>query len=301
MEIVKEQLKQNRPHLSASSLTTYCSIVKNLKKNLGCDDEKLIECLKDHNKVLKMLENDAINVRKTKLAVLVSLLKEGGAVDAYRKRMTDDAQNHAEVLKNQLKSKKQEENWLDWDNVEMIYNKLVKETTPLFRKQKLNKIEFMEVLKMVLLSLYVLLPPRRSKDFILMKFKNYQEAKDNFYDGKKFVFNIFKTAKQHGRQEVIVPPKLKLILKKWIPLIRENTDMLLVDYRFIGLTPSRLTGLMNEIFEDGAGKKISTSMLRTIFISDQFKGMPSLKQMERLGDAMGHNVSTQQEVYRKID
>lgn len=297
MEALRQQLKVNRPHLTNSSLTTYLSILRGMTKKLQCSEQQLLECLQQHDKVLKVLENDEIPVRKTKLAVLISLLKEGNAVDAYRKQMMEDAQAHADILKTQTKTPKQAENWMEWKDVVKVHDQLMKLTSPLFKKQKLNKIEFMNVLKLVLLSLYVLVPPRRSKDFIVMKTKDYDPLTDNYFDGKKFVFNVFKTVKQQGRQEVVVPSKLKLLLKKWLRLIQNETDLLLVDHRFRPLTPSRITGLMNEIFDD---KKISTSMLRHFFISSKFEGMPSLKQMEDLGDQMGHSVGTQQGIYRKL-
>jgi hypothetical protein len=47
--------------------------------------------------------------------------------------------------------------------------------------------------------------------------------------------------------------------------------------------------LINAIF-DG---KISTSMLRHIFISDKLKDVPALKELKQMAQDMGHTVSEQ--------
>ena len=46
------------------------------------------------------------------------------------------------------------------------------------------------------------LPPRRSLDYTAFKLDDISQ-KDNYMDGKYFVFNTFKTAKSAGQQKIL--------------------------------------------------------------------------------------------------
>jgi hypothetical protein len=76
-----------------------------------------------------------------------------------------------------------------------------------------------------------------------------------------------------------------MILTKWAN--KHDNDYLLFDRRGSPLTNSKLTLRMNKIFN---GKRISSSMLRHIYLSNLYKDVPRLTQMENTAKEMGHSL-----------
>jgi integrase len=141
----------------------------------------------------------------------------------------------------------------------------------------------MQIQKWILLSLTtgLFIAPRRSADW-LMKWRNYDEEKDNYVDIKNgnFVFNHFKTVKIYGKQIVEIPKGLKVNLNKWFKV--NPTDYVLFGGDMKPLTSSQITHKLNDIFK----KNISTSMLRHIFLTHKF-GNVNLQEIADVAQAMG--------------
>lgn len=295
METAIKKLKANRPNLTMSSLKTYVSILYNLYKKMGGSGDAYTYFAKNIPSIIEHLKDERPNLRKTKMAVLVSLF--GGEVDTEKLRviMLEDANQYNAALRSQEASDKQRENWISVEEIKQVFKELYKRASPLFKKEdKVTKREYGELLDLVLLSLYVLMTPRRSQDYAEMKIRNYDTDKDNYYDGRTFHFLKYKTAKVYGRQKLNADLRIRNMMKKWM---RVNPhDYLLASFDGNKISVSRMTLLLNKIF----GKNVSTTMLRHIFISEQvLKDAPSLRQMEKVATDMGHSVD-QQALYRKI-
>lgn len=291
-----EKIKGNRPNLSASSLRTYSYVLKKLLDQLKMPVKDYEKILDNPRKVLDLLKDQTPQSRKTVLAVLISLFGKTDKTDMFHQQMLMDAQKYNDVLKSQNKTVKQQENWMSWDEITKVYQYLYKKLSPLFKKQTLLKKDILELVDLVMLAVYVLMPPRRSSDFVNMKIKNYNTETDNYVNMKKgeLVFNNYKTDKTYGRQVVKMSPKLKTLLKKWMAV--NPTDYLLFDTKFNPLTQSRLTVKMNNLF----GKNISTSLLRHIYITDVvLKDAPLLREREEIAREMAHSLGTQDQ-YRVV-
>jgi integrase len=159
-------------------------------------------------------------------------------------------------------------------------------------------------LDLVVLSLYVLLPPRRNKDFIDMVIttKTTKDTDKNYLDIKKqqFIFNVYKTSKKDGQLIVNIPDELMTILKTYIkyhPLkseLPEQNIPFLVYFDKKPVKDNGITRILNKIF----GKKIGSSMLRHIYLS--FKYGNVLEQQKKDSELMSHNIQTQKD-YIKTD
>ena len=139
----------------------------------------------------------------------------------------------------------------------------------------------------------IVMPPRRSLDFSEMKIRNYDAKTDNYYKGNKFFFNKYKTVKTYGIQSLEIPKELNNVLKKWIK-INEN-DYMVYSSNNNKISCPQITRILNKVF----GKKISTSMLRHIYLTNVYKDVPQLTKMEILADEMGHSVSTAMEYIKR--
>ena len=104
---LKITLKELRPNLSASSITTYDSILRNLHKKVY--DKEPID-MKNFNKVkpiLEELKQLPVNRRKTILSALTVLTDN----KKYRDAMLDDIKEYNTQISKQKKTITQEENW----------------------------------------------------------------------------------------------------------------------------------------------------------------------------------------------
>lgn len=293
-EQLKEFIKEKRPKLSDGSVKTYVSMLTNLYKQINKDDKFDYKYfINNPNEVINHLKNKEPKNRKTILSSLVVLCDGSTSCDKYRKLMLSDAEKTDAENQKQMKTDKQNDNWISFDEVKIIHNNLKKETSPLWSKEKLSTDELQRLQNYIILSLYTMIPPRRLLDYTEMKIKNIDKENDNFMEKNKLVFNKYKTAKFYGKQEVEIPLKLKLLLNKWIKL--NPTEYLLFDVKNDKLTPSKLNQRLNKIFN----KNISASMLRHIYISDEVLAeMPALEKLKKVANDMAHDIGTQM-LYKK--
>jgi ribosomal protein L18 len=137
------------------------------------------------------------------------------------------------------------------------------------------------------------LPPRRSQDYTELKIRNYDTKKDNYYKSGKFYFNVYKTAKTYGLQVIDVPKELDIIMKKWIKI--NTNDYMLYSTNGNKLTSPQVTRILNKVFD----KNVSTSMLRHIYLTNEYKDIPALSQMQNIATEMGHSIGTAMEYIKR--
>jgi len=264
---LKTILKEKRPNLSDKSIATYSSILRNIMKNMLTDN---VVKLDESSKVLDYLDEFEPSQRKTKLSALVVLTGN----DEYRTQMLKDIRSYNDSLKSRVKSDKETANWVTQSELDKIYKDLKSQANALFKKSQLSKSDLQIIQNYVILSLYILIPPRRSLDYTEMKIDVINKKVDNYITGKKFIFNTYKTSRVKGQDSVQIPNKLKTILNKWIQI--NPTDYLLFDNNGSKLTPVKL----NQRFEKIFGKKFSTSMIRKLHLSSNYG--PTIKKMDEM-------------------
>jgi len=290
MEIQK-QLKDNRPNLSESSIKTYTSIIKNLYKRMFPHDEHMdLKKLEDESLVLDHLKDMDGSKRKTILSALVVLIKDN---KDYRQLMINDATQYNDLQKKQEKTEQQKEHWITQQQVFDVYKVLESNAKLLMKKKTLTSKDFQDIQNYIILSLYVLICPRRLMDFTEMKLKNVNSQKDNYINKKEFVFNEFKTKSYYGQQKVEIPLGLLKILKLWIKL--NPNDYLLVDTKHEKLTPVKLNQRLNKIFNG----KVSVNLLRHAFLTDKYQNIPALENMIATATAMGNSLPQSLEYVKK--
>ena len=168
----------------------------------------------------------------------------------------------------------------------MYNNLLQKATAMLTTKAVFNDAQFIQFLLVAFLSGAGGIPPRRSMDYGDLKIRNYNPKVDNYYKNSKLYFNVYKTSSTYGLQTIDVPKPLSTLLKKWVKL--NHTDYMLYSTNKNKLSSPQVSRILNNAF----GKAISTNMLRHIYLSNVYKNVPALTQMENLASQMGHSVST---------
>ena len=97
---LKEYIKEKRPTLSDSSITTYTSILKNLYKKVFNSDEIDIKKFDETDKILNHLKTMTPNKRKTILSSLVIITDK----KAYRDLMLEDIKDYNKDIETQTKT-----------------------------------------------------------------------------------------------------------------------------------------------------------------------------------------------------
>lgn len=293
---LKEILAERRSSLSKSSITTYNSILTNLYKKIFGEGDIHLNNFEETDKIINFLKDISPNKRKTILSALVVLTDN----KKYRELMLEDISSYNKDMSHQEKSETQKENWLSEEEINETYDRLKKEADYLYKKPKLTMGDLQIIQDYIILCLLggKYIPVRRSLDYINMK-KGGQiiKDKDNFIDWKKneMIFNIFKTAKYYGKQELAIPTELKRILTKWAKQA-PHTDFLLFDNNSNPLTSVKLNQRFQKIF----GKKASVNLLRHSYLTKLYgHHIEGKKQMEKTANEMGTSSHMIEGVYIK--
>jgi len=298
---LKQKLTEKK--LSPSSINLY---IRNLEKLNDNDQFKNFNFLKKIDVIIDKLNKYKNNTKRSYFISIVSALstepKHKKLYDKYYKMMMD-INTTIKQTPTDIKSEAQEKNWIEWDDVKEKYNNLLEDVKKLPKKLK-NENQYNVLLNFVILSLYVLIPPRRNSDYQKMnavKGINITEKTRNYYDvdADTFTFNVYKTANTHGQQIEEIPKELQDVLHLYLkhhPLIKSKKyDVpFLVYYNGTPLDKiNSITYILNKIF----GRKIGSSMLRHIYLSYKYGNITD--EMKQDATSMGHNTQTQKD-YIKV-
>lgn len=286
---IKSIIKENKPNISESSITTYNSILTNLYRHIFGDDEYDMKEFNNTNKVINYLKDYEPKRRKTILAALVVLTDN----KKYRDLMLSDIESAQIKSHQQEKTEKQKENFIDGDTISKIFKDLRKKANSLYKKGDLSYHEIQEIQNYIIMALYcgLYIPPRRAKDYVEFKIDRINADTDNYIDKNEFVFNNYKTAKTYSQQRVKIPPPLKKIINQWIKI--NPTDYLLFD-----IHQNKLSNVtLNQRIEKIVGSKMGVNGFRHTYMSEKYQ--PSIendKDMKEDFKAMGSSVH-QKDVY----
>lgn len=285
MPDLKEYIKEKRPSLSPSSITTYNSILRNLYKKVFGAGEIDTKHFDDTAKILDHLKEMTPNKRKTILSALVIITDD----KKYRDLMLEDIKEYNSEIGKQEKSESQKENWVEGDHIRQLWNTLKKNTDLIYKKSHLTPSDLQAIQSFIIVSLLggVFVPPRRSKDLVDWRIKNIDKSKDNYLEKSSIHYNSYKTAKCYGEQVVQIPTALKNILNKWIKV--NPTDYLLFDTNMNPLTSVKLNQRLNKLFD---GKKVGVNALRHTYLTDKYADtMEQKKKIDKDMKEMGSSAN----------
>jgi len=282
--------------LSGSSLDSYKAKLNKLNDNKPIKNLNFlnnIENIKDKIKHFKP------NTQRNYFIAICSILKcyltnnKTKKIETLYNEYSKILDNYNNELRDQTSITDTEKvNWINKDELDKVYNDLKS-------NHKNNKESFQNYL---LLSLYYLQPPRRNKDFSLLKISTkYNEQLDkqfNYIDIKKkrFIFNNYKTSKKYNTQEVDINDELFQIITAYIKYFKlKDGDYLLNNIKTNEpyTNTNSITLLLNRIFK----KKIGASMLRKMYLTNKYSS--DMKELEADTKAMGNSVGVAQSNYIK--
>jgi hypothetical protein len=305
--------------VSNNSISLYIDQLRRLA--YGKTDKQLtnLSYLKDTDKIMEKISKYAINTQKGYLTAICSILKSysksnksyAPLYDSYKSKLYDMVKNNP---KTNEKTEVQSENWMSWDEVLSIKDKLKSEVNRFEDEKKIDTPQYETLLKYITISLYTDNEPRRNADYQLLYVvkdntdlpndKNYLDMKN-----KQFIFNVYKTVKHEGKKVLNISDelfnKIKHIYFKFHPLIKGKLNKISnkEPIRFLVYEDgspldkiNSLTRLLNKIFN----RNVGSSMLRHIYITHKYGFMiDTYAEMEQTASNMSHSLVTQHDYMKK--
>lgn len=282
--------------LALGSMDLYITKIKKLNDNKPI---KNLNFLSNQETILDKIKTLKPNTQRTYIISICSLLK--CIDDKKNKKMYDKYSKLLDDFNIKLKDQTEKteteiDNWVKPDDIIELYNNIKKQTNT-----NPTKINYQNLL---LLSLYHLIPPRRNKDYQLMKvIKNSDSELStdfNYIDleKKQFIFNNYKTSRTYKSQIIDIPEELFNIITEYIKIfdIKEgNEGWLLVNPKTNKpyTNNNTITILLNKIFNS----KVSSSMLRKVYLTSKYSDKN--KELEKDSKFMGTSVNTATNNYIK--
>lgn len=189
---------------------------------------------------------------------------------------------YCDIVDKHQKLEYQEKNYLEWNEILKLYDQIMTKDN-----NEQNKL---------LISFYVLLPPRRIDDYRhLYLTKSKPRKMDNnknylvYIKQPYLLFNNYKTNTTYKTQKILVPKKLKLLLDEYIKHMKNDKVFLYSDNTFKNI----IFIIFKKYVSD---KRISVNILRHSFISHQkFK---NLKQRKKTAYKMAHSINLQLQYHK---
>ena len=302
MEQLREKINADRK-VKPITIDGYLRNIRMLANaTTGQDFDGNIDFLKDITSIKAELKTKPLSTQKTYLASISVVGGVGGldeeVLSKYRTTLAATKDAYRENLAGRNKSEREADNWVSLKDLEKVLKSLgrnVRERN-IGKKDDLSKKDFKLLQQFVIASLYLLdNEPRRniySSMSVITDPKDVEAGKNYLYvkgrNKKYFIINQQKSKKFRGKtQNILVNSKLNKVLNIWLKYNKSGT--LLLDSLGKQMNGNQLTKALNVIFED-TGKKISSSMLRKIWLSDTYG--ETLTKMEESANAMGHSTGT---------
>lgn len=285
--------------LATTSVDTYLSKLIILHDKRAFSSLVFLKNVKSIRSFIDKFEN--LKTQRSYYAAIVSVLTHikmdesksyKATAISYRGLLTDII-NKINEEPTGIKSDKQMKNFMEWSEIETVLSVLSKKVKH-FTKEDIDASMLKRRLlsQHLLLAVYVLQPPRRSSDYLLLKVGENNDDGFNWYDGKKLFFNNYKTAKTYGAISYDVPKNVKAVLDNFIELydLNEGDYIIQNEDRKAFANSSAITKALNRIFSP---KKVSTTMLRHIYLTSKYGEVKA----EQIADAeaMGHSLSMQRD------
>lgn len=297
-----------------SSIKAFTTNIKRLLHEIFNIDKFTLVPFNDYFKVEKyIMDLEKPSVQQNMIATINAFLVMNGSSSALISMYEDLFEKINKVARDAQKyaapTEHEENNLIDWNLVIELYD-IHREKIEKIRKYGLRELRKYQ--KYMILALYTMIPPLRGQEYldaIILKVVDvpvnykriYELTHKNLFDIKnnKFIVRYHKTFDTHGVKVIDFNQQLSNIVEKWVELTGSQILIPNLDNNKEFNEPMTQTALTELMFRIFAPNKISTSMLRKIYISEIIKYM-SPNERKKLAKIMGHTLESQEFIYNKF-
>lgn len=304
--------------ISETTVKTYNSALNALARNMGYDTSLMYpegwHWLKNHKRVWKVIQlSESPHTQNTKLFAIKYILELNDDAPTelllhYEDYISVVKEKISEIYAKNRKSVKQEENWLTKAELDEVLNALEKKVKRSFD----NRTDYKNVMKYLILKIHLQTPFRNNlseakiymdptKEDLADPTYNYivLDSSDN---SAVFIDNNYKTKNKYGQRTIIWSDEIaKELFHYYHDIIAFNKDhFFLTNNNDEKMTPNNYTKFLESIFRE-SGKKVSSTMIRNIVVSDLYAlDKEDEEKKDLLAHNMGHSRNTAQKIYAKI-
>jgi len=310
---LEEDIQKSRPNLKPNTINQYIKNLNQLKKKFDSEDFDFINKPNDVMDKLKDLHYLSQRNFLNAIIVLLNAINKDEKMDdlikEYGEKRDELNDKYVEENKTGVISDKQSKNFATTEDIFKMINQMAEDLKPIKKKSKedITKKEHLLLQAYVLFNIYARMPMRNDvagMEAITKREYNKLSAetkKDNNYlviekNGMFFVLNKYKTSKKYDELDLPIEDKtLKKILRYYLKI--NGMGVLFKTSTGKPLTRIELSKTLLKYSEKYLGKKISTTLLRKIYLSSKYSKVK--EDMEKDAKMMGNSVATQQAVYVK--
>lgn len=311
------KIRNYKTKIKDSSIDSYLLNIKKISKELFNSTKPSIQYFRDISSVKDYVEAlKSLASRKnmiTSIIVMLNSYKEEfpeEIIEAYALYHKELSKKQEESYLDNVKSQREELNWITRDD---IFKKMKELNDTLISWKGSKRMSLDKKQQHLVLSLYTLLPPLRN-DYAIVKivdnpeFEANEEAIDKDYNYINLSTSMlllckYKTDKHYGIKKIEIPVDLLNIIVDFERVKKEYfTDKLTHDFLLVNTTTGKsmkhntLTKYINKIFYP---KKVSTTLLRKVYLSERYPVTSTYRQMQEDSYVMGHNIDMAKKVYSK--
>lgn len=311
-----DAIKNARPNLKDSSINIYVRNLNKLKKIFNENDYKFLENYEDVEKILENLSYLTVRNYYNAIIVLITALNgfDDELVDQYTvmRDELNEKYNKENTESNKISSK-QEQNFITYNEVVDMLNKMADDLRILKIKQKKDiGVKERTLLQIfVIFNIYLHIPLRNDvvdlikitkRDFNKLTDDNKKENNYIVFENNNMFFSIgkYKTDKTYSTKIIEIPKELQKVIRFWKRISVFNDS----EYLFLSATGKKLT--RNELSQlmirfsklylnDKA--QLSTTMMAKITMSHHLGELK--KKQEEMSKQRGTSINTINNIYIK--
>ena len=305
---IRETIQESRPNLKMVSIKQYEAQLKKLKSMFDSSNYDFLEAPEQVEKALE--EKHFTTKRNFYNAIIILLLalnsdnQYDDLVEQYSD-MRDQLNNkYIEENKTGIISDKQSPNFATMEEVDSMLSQMKSDIQEMKNKTQTQQNKSL-IRAYTLFTMLKHIPTRNDyANLLYINKKAYdkltqKEKVDNNYlvldrsnKTMKLILNVYKTAKKYGENIIEVPKKVQTTIRQYLTYMKYK-----VGDNIFPMTKNALSQLLLKYSFKYSGKKISSTLMRKIYLSDKYADVK--KEMEKDAKIMGNSVAVQQSSYVK--
>ena len=311
-----DAIKNARPNLKDSSINIYVRNLNKLKKIFNENDYKFLENYEDVEKILEDLSYLTVRNYYNAIIVLITALNgfDDELVDQYTvmRDELNEKYNKENTESNKISSK-QEQNFITYNEVVDMLNKMADDLRILKIKQKKDiGVKERTLLQIfVIFNIYLHIPLRNDvvdlikitkRDFNKLTDDNKKENNYIVFENNNMFFSIgkYKTDKTYSTKIIEIPKELQKVIRFWKRIsIYNDSPYLFLSATGKKLTRNELSQLMIRFSKLYLNDKaqLSTTMMAKITMSHHLGELK--KKQEEMSKQRGTSINTINNIYIK--
>ena len=252
--------------------------------------------------VLPILKKLRHTTAKTNVAMLlVALRRWPQARQAWMPAWHEICERVEHRVNKGMKSLRKSEEWVTRAEVHAKIHCLDAELQGMQRATSINLLRV--VLSHLALCMLTMLPALRTQNLAdIRRVASEDEAADgeNFLvrkDGRyTLVLNNYKTAASYGQQRIAFPESFNAVVARSFRLFPRRFLICQLRSPELGMCSNTVTKFLSRVFEH---KRVGCTLMRKLWVSDFYKGRPSIQQKCQLAARMLHSVTVAESHYNR--